>query len=157
VAECEICRSPLSQVETDWTRPGRECSRCGEFRFDAISGGLRSDTPWFSDRENDEMVRLSGWIREQNVAGNVPTLTDADVTRVIAIPRPDLRTRGMFALREIAKMDGALVGRYLANRQIVGNKSFWESATRLTLKSFRCCCSYWNTKSSFCLGSILKG
>jgi hypothetical protein len=120
-----------------WTRPGRECSRCGEFRFDAISGGLRSDTPWFSDRENDEMVRLSGWIREQNVAGNVPTLTDADVTRVIAIPRPDLRTRGMFALREIAKMDGALVGRYLANRQIVGNKKLLGVSYSLDVEEFQ--------------------
>jgi hypothetical protein len=38
MGECEICRSRVTKTENDWAVPGRECPRCGEFRFEAVSG-----------------------------------------------------------------------------------------------------------------------
>jgi hypothetical protein len=88
MADCEICGESLLQVETDWARPGRECPRCGEFRIDAVSSsGLRADVPWFGRDEGEQMVRLSGWITEQNVAGTVPTLDREIVNRIVS-PSP---------------------------------------------------------------------
>jgi len=103
MANCEICGSPLLETEPDYAVPGRKCPRCGEFRFNALAG-LRADLAWFSDGQRDQIVRLSGWVREQNAAGYVPTLTDDEVTRIIAIPPPDLKTRAMIALREISQI-----------------------------------------------------
>ena len=100
---CEICGSSLLQVEPDWALVGRECPRCGEFRIDTVGGGLRADQSWFSASEGEAVVRLSGWIREQNAASTVPTLTYDIIRRIVARPRPDFKTRAMLLLRQIGQ------------------------------------------------------
>jgi hypothetical protein len=98
MAKCEICRSDLVRIDSDWAVAGRECPRCGQFQIDTVSGNLRADQEWFSEAEAEKMVRLSGWVREQNRAGIVATLTEDIVNRVIARPRPKLRSRSMIVL-----------------------------------------------------------
>ena len=58
---CEICRN---QAEYEFVPPRVtwRCPRCGEFCYDNSEGPPRIRSP-------DEMVRLSGWVREQNAAG----------------------------------------------------------------------------------------
>jgi hypothetical protein len=108
MAKCEICRSDLVHVGTDWAVAGRECPRCGQFQIDTTSGNIRADQEWFSDAEVEKMVRLSGWVREQNRAGVVPTLTGEIVNRVIARSRPDLPSRSMILLKiMVLEMGGA--------------------------------------------------
>jgi hypothetical protein len=58
---CEICDNQAEYVLSDFF-PGRRCPRCGEFDYDTSVGWRKITSP-------DEMVRLSGWVREQNAAG----------------------------------------------------------------------------------------
>ncbi len=107
---CEVCGDQLKQVGPAWAHPGRECPRCGDFYLDTISDGLREKIEFFGSKDKEQMVRLSGWIREQNAAGVAPTLTRGLIARVVAKPGPDLRTRAMMALRELSKREDALLG-----------------------------------------------
>jgi hypothetical protein len=114
MAKCEICRSDLVLIDSDWAVAGRECPRCGQFRIDTTSGNIRADQEWFSEAEVEKMVRLSGWVREQNRAGVVPTLTGEIVNRVIARSRPDLRSRSMILLKILVlEVEGATSDRLL--------------------------------------------
>jgi hypothetical protein len=122
MADCEICRSNLLRVDnTDWAHAGRECPRCGQYWIDTVSDGLRGEVPWFGETETEKVGRLSGWVRESNATGMIPTLTNEVVNRVIARPRPGLRSRSMTVLRELANMEGGLVGGMFEYRKITGD------------------------------------
>jgi hypothetical protein len=144
---CEICSSPLDQIDQDWAICGRECPRCGEFRVDTVADGLRVDTRWFADKEKEKMVRLSGWVREQNAAGSVPTLTNDLINRVVAIPRPNLTTRAMLALRAFAKMDGATTFA-VDQRQAHQNPKLLGSSYCVDANKLRFCFASCTTRAS---------
>jgi hypothetical protein len=59
------------------------------------------------------MVRLSGWVREQNAAVNVPIITSDVLKRVVSMPLPRYRERALKALKVIAKKHPWLDGRTL--------------------------------------------
>jgi hypothetical protein len=107
MANCEICGTPLAHANAATDKAvGRSCPRCGEFCIDIGSSGLIADANWFPGNENKEkMVRVSGWTREQNVAGSVPIFTDELVARVAMLPRPEIRSRSMTLLRELSLDD----------------------------------------------------
>jgi hypothetical protein len=56
----------------------------------------------------DEITRLSGWVREQNSFSNVPCLNREMVKRVLAAPMPRLRNRAMKALKVVVARYGNL-------------------------------------------------
>jgi hypothetical protein len=97
---CEICdtqakysirHSPLPVLIT------RCCPRCGDFEFEQLIGLRTIVSP-------DEMVRLSGWVRQQNAAGLVPVrITPQTWHRVAGMPLPGLRERANLALGLIAR------------------------------------------------------
>jgi hypothetical protein len=58
----------------------------------------------------DQMVRLSGWVREQNAAGNVPIITPDVSKRIENMPLPRYRERALKALKVIATKWPALEG-----------------------------------------------
>jgi hypothetical protein len=92
---CNICGS-LAEYGSDAAFPSRHCPRCGDFDYDA-SLGLKIQSP-------DEMVRLSGWVREQNAAGVVPVRITPDISRrVVHMRLPGLRERANWALGVIAR------------------------------------------------------
>jgi hypothetical protein len=62
--DCEICKNP-AEYEFVPPRVTWRCPRCGEFCYDNSEGPPRIRSP-------DEMVRLSGLVREQNAAGIIP-------------------------------------------------------------------------------------
>jgi hypothetical protein len=70
---CNIC-SNLAEYGSDPAFPSRRCPRCGEFDYDASVGWREINSP-------DEMVRLSGWVREQNTAGLVPVRITPETAR----------------------------------------------------------------------------
>jgi hypothetical protein len=83
---CAIC---VNQAEYELVPPRVtwRCSRCGAFSYDSSEGPPRIRSP-------DEMVRLSGWVREQNAAGVVPVHITPEITRRVAqMPMPGLRER----------------------------------------------------------------
>jgi hypothetical protein len=117
--DCEICGSQLIRVGRDWALQGRDCPRCGKFHIDSVSDGLQTNVQWFAENEKLKMVVLSGWVREQNSSGNEPTLTRNIVNRIVARQRPDLRSRAMLLLREIARLQGAQLGAVQALAYVV--------------------------------------
>src|SRR5580704_9432345 len=93
---CEICRN---QAEHEFVPPRVtwRCPRCGAFCYDSSEGPPAIRSP-------DEMVRLSGWVREQNAAGVVPVrITRERAARVMQMRLPGLRERASRVLAILAR------------------------------------------------------
>ena len=81
---CDICGNQ-AEYELVPPRVTWRCPRCGVFSYDSLEGPP-------SIRSPDEMVRLSGWVREQNAAGLVPVPITPEMSRRVAQRRrPGLR------------------------------------------------------------------
>jgi hypothetical protein len=95
---CEICGSKQAEHFPDPNIPGWSCPRCGEFDHDR-------SVPWRKITSPDEMVRLSGWVREQNAAGLKPVRIAPEVwARVPQIRPPSFRERALRVLSVIARV-----------------------------------------------------
>jgi len=93
---CEICGNEAECVLNGAARTWR-CPRCGTFQYDSTVGWLDVKTP-------DHMVRLSGWVREQNDASDEsPNITTELSRRVARMRVPGLRERANRALVVIAR------------------------------------------------------
>lgn len=93
--ECDICGSQMV-YEEEPPRVIVHCPRCGEFCYDNLS--------WRKIASPDEMVRLSGWVREQNAAGVIPVRITKEISaRVSRMPLPGLRDRANRVLSVVAK------------------------------------------------------
>jgi hypothetical protein len=64
-------------------------------------------------KSSNQIARLSGWVREQNAADNVPTITSDVLKRVVNMPLPRYRERAFKALKVIATKHPSLEGRTL--------------------------------------------
>ena len=74
-----------------------ECPRCGTFDYDTGLG-------WWNVMSPDEMVLLSGWVREQNAAGIKPVRMTPEKRRLVVRMRPPgLCERADHALSVIAR------------------------------------------------------
>jgi hypothetical protein len=102
---CEICGSRLNQKDTDWAVPGRDCPRCGQFRYEAAGGNLPAGR-WFDDSRKEHMILLSGWVREQNAANVIPTITRDVMHRVLTSSKPKMMWRALQALRLVVEKVG---------------------------------------------------
>lgn len=94
---CVICRSAATERSVGpskrWHRTV-ECPRCGSFEYDSTIG-VRINSL-------EEMVVLSGWVREQNLAGvERPLITREIVARVTRRARPLFRERALAVLAEL--------------------------------------------------------
>jgi hypothetical protein len=95
-APCKICTNWAEHIP-DQRFPGWRCPRCGEFDYDASIRRRKISSP-------EEMVRLSGWVREQNAAGLIPVRITPEVWhRVPQMRRPGLRERASRVLSVIAR------------------------------------------------------
>jgi hypothetical protein len=96
-APCDICGNPAEHIPDQWF-PEWHCPRCGEFDYDRSLGWPKVTSP-------DKMVRLSGWVREQNAAGVVPVRITPEMSgRVAQMRLPGLRDRALRVLAEFAKL-----------------------------------------------------
>jgi hypothetical protein len=102
---CPICHNDANS-EQGSRFADIKCVRCGRFLV-SLSEGMPSVT------SPDQMVRLSGWVREQNAADNVPIITSDVLKRVASMPLPRYRDRALKALKVIAKKHPWLDGRTL--------------------------------------------
>jgi hypothetical protein len=95
-APCAICGNQAEHIPDQWF-PGWRCPRCGEFDYDRSVGWRKIASP-------DEMVRLSGWVREQNAAGLIPVRIKPETSRRVAQMRmPGLRDRAARVLAALAR------------------------------------------------------
>jgi hypothetical protein len=93
---CDICDNQAEYSTTrdspqSWSRVIRRCPRCGEYEYDGSAPKITSP---------DEIVRLSGWVREQNAAGIVPVRITPEISRRVSNMRlPRLRERASRCFR----------------------------------------------------------
>jgi hypothetical protein len=92
--ECPICHSPATR-EHGTKFVDIRCIRCGRFLV-SLSEGLTSIT------SVEHMARLSGWIREQNAADNVPIIGPEVLRRISSMRLPSYSERALKALRVLA-------------------------------------------------------
>jgi hypothetical protein len=94
---CDICNIPAQYIAPGRWRAIRDCPRCGKFEYDLRAGLPGTLSP-------GDMVRLSGWVRDQNAAGAIPVqLTRTTWCRVTERRPPGLRERTNRALGVIAR------------------------------------------------------
>jgi hypothetical protein len=95
-APCDICDNQ-AEYELVPPRVTWRCPRCGVFSYDSSEGPPAIRSP-------DEMVRLSGWVREQNTAGVIPVRITPEISRRVAqMPVPGLRERASRVLVKLAR------------------------------------------------------
>ena len=93
---CEICGHEAERGP-DWAVCYRKCPRCGRFVYNSTVG-------WLKPSSIGHIVRLSGWVREQNDAGvEYPNITPDVSRRIARLHLPGLRERANRALLVIAK------------------------------------------------------
>ena len=111
---CVFCRKPAKIRSEEELLLGPpffhplECKRCGVYYYPHASTGLSGvdDFPAFREAE---LVRLSGWVNQQNAAGVFPKCKEDVVRRVRAMPLPRYRERANLALSVIAKKYPAFI------------------------------------------------
>jgi hypothetical protein len=94
---CQICgNSAAKHIPSDWL-PGWDCPRCGEYDYDKSLG-------WRRIRSPDQMVHLSGWVREQNANGSKPVRIRPEIAaRVMQRKPPGLQERASRILVVLAR------------------------------------------------------
>lgn len=96
---CEVCKE--QQAETlprDFDGVHQHCPRCGEFKVTGTASSLMN-----RGLGNDKRAKLSGWVREQYVAGSVPTITSNNLTTILARPLPSVAERATRLLQEAGR------------------------------------------------------
>ncbi len=85
---CELCGTPAEAVETGgYDGIQQRCPRCGEFRLGGTGMATIRNIP------QADKAKLSGWVRDQNILGDIPELTDNRIRRLAASPIPGIRQR----------------------------------------------------------------
>ena len=99
---CEICGNQAEQFLTGGDYSHQRCPKCGEFQLT----GRGSES--IGHLSVEDRVKLSGWIRDQNVAGEIPRLTDDRIRRIATGPIPGFVERTdrflIFALRSLTSL-----------------------------------------------------
>jgi hypothetical protein len=93
---CQICGNPADSTGDEQIRSVR-CPRCGSYQVHATR-------PWQKVETADHMVRLSGWVREQNAAGIEVSDITPEVSKAVAQrPLPGLKERSDRVLAFLAR------------------------------------------------------
>ena len=93
---CRICGRFEAKITRNQTQCTVVCARCGTYGYTVVGD-------WLQPQSEEEVMRLCGWIREQNGGGNSPIL-DVDSARwAMARPRPRLLDRAHSALSVIVR------------------------------------------------------
>jgi nucleoside 2-deoxyribosyltransferase len=98
---CEVCTSAGAQTRSSpsyFDGVHQVCPRCGEFKLSGSAGGAlrRGVGP-------GKRALLSGYVREQNNSGSVPTITSKILANVLQRSLPSLADRSFSLLKEAEK------------------------------------------------------
>jgi hypothetical protein len=102
---CEICQSE-AKVLGNQNYLKSNCPRCGTYMYASnIATGMQAG--WLNVQSPNHMVRLSGWVRDQNTFGiEYPNITIDISMRVKAMSLPGFQERADRALWVIARRAG---------------------------------------------------
>ncbi len=85
---CELCGTPAEAVETGgYDGIQQRCPRCGEFRLSGTGMATIRNIPQAAK------AKLSGWVRDQIMLGDIPELTDSRIRHIVASPMPSIGQR----------------------------------------------------------------
>ena len=94
---CVICKNEKAEFGRNYARISVRCPRCGNFQFNPEAG-------WLEINSLNHMVRLSGWVRQQNNAGDQSPKISLEKSRQIGeMLLPGFRERALQALIVIAR------------------------------------------------------
>ena len=103
---CELCDMPAETVVPSGGYDGSRqcCPRCGDFKLERRAMIRRVP-------QNDK-VKLSGWVRDQNQLGEVPELTSDRISLILASPSPGIVERADRLLSHAIKCQSRLGERF---------------------------------------------
>ena len=85
---CELCGTPAEFIDGDaWPGVKQRCPQCGEFKLDRTGMATIRRVP------QSDKAKLSGWVRDQNILGNIPELSDERIRHLVASPMPRIGER----------------------------------------------------------------
>ena len=93
---CEVCEKEQATTHSsNGDRIRQECPRCGNFEITGTALSMLRNNIGKEARAN-----LSGWVREKNRSGAVPSLTSYNIENVISRPLPSVADRALGILEE---------------------------------------------------------
>lgn len=100
---CELCCTPAKAIPSGgYDGIHQHCPRCGEFKLSGTGMSIVRHVP------PTDKVKLSGWVRDQNMLGEVPELTSDRIRVIAALPLPWIIERAdrllTFAVRQQSKL-----------------------------------------------------
>jgi len=104
---CELCQTQAEHVPTgDYDGIRQRCPRCGDFKLSGTGIAVIRSVP------REDKVKLSGWVRDQNVLSVVPELTSYRIKAIAALPLPGIVERAdrllSYAIRHQEKLGDRL-------------------------------------------------
>ena len=102
---CELCGTPAEVIAGDaWPGVKRRCPECGEFKL------TRPGMTTIRRVPRPEKAKLSGWVRDQNILGDIPELSDDRIRHLVASPMPSIGERAdrllSYVIRKQQKLGG---------------------------------------------------
>ena len=99
---CELCSTQAETLSAARDSIHQRCARCGDFKITGTGMAVIRHIP------QHDKVKLSGWVRDQNMLGEVPELTSDRIRLVVASPLPGMIERSnrllTFAIRKQSKL-----------------------------------------------------
>ncbi len=99
---CELCGTPAETTLSGGWGVQVRCPRCGEFRITGTAQTTIFNIP------KPDIAKLSGWVRDQNILGEIPNLSDERIQHIIASPMPSIGQRAdrllSYAIRRQQKL-----------------------------------------------------
>ena len=84
---CELCGTLAETTDSGGWGVQERCPRCGEFRLTGTAMMTIRNIP------QADKAKFSGWVRDQNILGEIPELSDDRIVRLLASPMPGIRER----------------------------------------------------------------
>ena len=84
---CELCGTPAETTLSGGWGVQVRCPRCGEFRITSTAQTTIFNIP------KPDIAKLSGWVRDQNILGEIPQLSDDRIRQLAASPMPGIGER----------------------------------------------------------------
>ncbi len=99
---CELCGTPAETTDSGGWGVQERCPRCGEFRITGTAQTTIRNIP------EPDKAKLSGWVRDQNILGEIPQLNDDRMRQLAASPMPSIGQRAdrllSYAIRKQQKL-----------------------------------------------------
>jgi hypothetical protein len=107
--DCAVCQRPAKKLllEPDEVHH-QQCPRCGEFKLPQTAG----KTLCRMRKSSIIVIKLSGWIQDQNMVGNIPALTDEQLKLIEITPTLGIQDRANRFLQYAVKKAPTLYSRF---------------------------------------------